>query len=67
MRHSDPWFLPALFAVAGLRIGLWGNFVARLGCPSAPFLLPLFFQVCQGNSPLNAGLLMLPVALAGIP
>lgn len=67
MRHSDPLFPPALFAVASLRIGLWGNFVARLGCSSAPFLLPLFFQVCQGYSPLNAGLLMLPVALAGIP
>ncbi|MEB0039287.1 MULTISPECIES: multidrug transporter subunit MdtD [unclassified Pseudomonas] len=66
MRHRNPLFPPTLFRVASLRIGLWGNFVARLGCSSTPYLLPLYFQVCQGYSPLNAGLLMLPIAMAGM-
>jgi EmrB/QacA subfamily drug resistance transporter len=66
IRHREPLFASSLFGVTSLRIGLWGNFVARLGCSSTPFLLPLFFQVGQGYSPLNAGLLMLPIAVAGI-
>lgn len=66
MRHREPLFAPSLFTVSSFRIGLWGNFVARLGCSSTPFLLPLFFQVGQGYSPLHTGLLMLPIALSGI-
>ena len=65
-RHRAPLYPPNLLTVDSLRIGLIGNFVARLGCSSTPFLLPLFLQVAQGYSPLNAGLLMLPVALTGI-
>ena len=66
LRNQAPLFSPSLFSISTLRIGLCGNFVARLGCSSTPFLLPLFFQVSQGYSPLYAGLLLLPVALAGI-
>lgn len=65
-RHQAPLYPLNLLTVDSLRIGLVGNFVARLGCSSTPFLLPLFLQVAQGYSPLNAGLLMLPVALTGI-
>jgi EmrB/QacA subfamily drug resistance transporter len=66
LSHARPLFPSSLFLVSSLRIGLLGNFVARLGCSSVPYLLPLFFQVCHGYSPLNAGLLMLPIALTGI-
>ena len=65
-RYREAMYPPSLFVVNSLRVGLLGNFAARLGCSSTPFLLPLFLQVSQGYSPLNAGLLMLPVALAGI-
>jgi EmrB/QacA subfamily drug resistance transporter len=65
-RYPEPLYPPGLFVISSLRVGLLGNFAARLGCSSTPFLLPLFLQVSQGFSPLHAGLLMLPVALAGI-
>ena len=65
-QHRAPLISPSLLSISTLRIGLCGNFVARLGCSSTPFLLPLFFQISQGYSPLNAGLLLLPVALSGI-
>jgi EmrB/QacA subfamily drug resistance transporter len=65
-RYREPLYPPGLFVIDSLRIGLLGNFAARLGCSSTPFLLPLFLQISQGYSPLDAGLLMLPVALAGI-
>lgn len=65
-RYREPLYPPGLFGIDSLRVGLLGNFAARLGCSSTPFLLPLSLQVSQGYSPLKAGLLMLPVALAGI-
>jgi EmrB/QacA subfamily drug resistance transporter len=65
-RKSDPLFSPHLFTVATLRIGLLGNLFARLGSACMPFLIPLLLQVNMGYSPLHAGLMMLPVAIAGM-
>ena len=65
-RRPDPLFSPHLFSVATLRIGLIGNLFARLGSSCMPFLIPLLLQVSMGYSPLQAGLMMLPVALAGM-
>ncbi|MBO9677185.1 MAG: multidrug transporter subunit MdtD [Acidovorax sp.] len=65
-RKPDPLFSPHLFSVATLRIGLLGNLFARLGSACMPFLIPLLLQVSMGYSPLHAGLMMLPVAIAGM-
>ena len=65
-RRPDPLFSPRLFAVATLRIGLLGNLFSRLGSSCMPFLVPLLLQVTMGYSPLHAGLMMLPVAVAGM-
>ncbi|KAB2893269.1 MAG: DHA2 family efflux MFS transporter permease subunit, partial [Burkholderiaceae bacterium] len=65
-RRPDPLFSPHLFSVATLRIGLLGNLFARLGSACMPFLIPLLLQVSMGYSPLHAGLMMLPVAIAGM-
>ncbi|MCE1250956.1 MAG: multidrug transporter subunit MdtD [Comamonadaceae bacterium] len=65
-RSPAPLFAPRLFAIATLRTGLLGNLFARLGSASMPFLVPLLLQLGLGYSPLAAGLMMLPVALAGI-
>ena len=65
-RKPDPLFSPHLFSVATLRIGLLGNLFARLGSSCMPFLIPLLLQVSMGYSPLRAGLMMLPVAIAGM-
>jgi MFS family permease len=65
-RVPQPLFSPRLFAQPSLRIGLLGNLFARLGSGSMPFLVPLLLQVSMGYSPLQAGMMMLPVAVAGM-
>jgi EmrB/QacA subfamily drug resistance transporter len=65
-RRADPLFAPSLFKVQTLSIGLLGNLFSRLGSGCMPFLVPLLLQVSMGYSPLHAGLMMLPIALAGM-
>jgi MFS family permease len=65
-RHSAPLFSPQLFSIPTLSIGLLGNLFSRLGSSFMPLLVPLLLQVSMGYSPLRAGMMMLPVALAGI-
>ncbi len=63
---KEPLFRPRLFRVRSFCVGIMGNLFARLGSGAMPFLMPLFFQVALGYSPLMAGLTMIPMALAGI-
>ncbi len=65
-KRPDPLFSPHLFSVPTLSIGLLGNLFSRLGSSCMPFLVPLMLQVSLGYSPLEAGLMMLPVAIASI-
>ncbi|MDQ0589155.1 multidrug transporter subunit MdtD [Variovorax paradoxus] len=65
-RRPEPLFSPSLFGVPTLSIGLLGNLFSRLGSSCMPFLVPLLLQVSLGYSPLRAGLMMLPIALAGM-
>ena len=66
LRRPDPLFSPWLFRVGSLRIGLLGNLFSRLGSSCMPFLIPLLLQVTMGYSPAQAGMMMLPVALASM-
>ncbi len=66
VRKPQPLFAPALFRVPTFSVGLLGNLFARIGCGSMPFLNPLLFQICLGYSPLQAGLMMLPIAAASV-
>ncbi len=66
LRRPDPLFSPRLFQVGSLRIGLLGNLFSRLGSSCMPFLIPLLLQVTMGYSPAQAGMMMLPVALASM-
>ncbi len=66
LRRPDPLFSPKLFEVGSLRIGLLGNLFSRLGSSCMPFLIPLLLQVTMGYSPAQAGMMMLPVALASM-
>jgi EmrB/QacA subfamily drug resistance transporter len=66
LRRPDPLFSPQLFRVGSLRIGLIGNLFSRLGSSCMPFLIPLLLQVTMGFSPAEAGMMMLPVALASM-
>ena len=66
LRRTDPLFDPSLFRIPTLGIGLLGNLFSRLGSSCMPFLIPLLLQVSMGYTPLRAGLMMLPIALAGM-
>ncbi len=55
-----------LFQTRTYRIGILGNLFARIGTSGMPFLLPLFLQTSLDYSPMEAGLTMLPVAIAAI-
>jgi EmrB/QacA subfamily drug resistance transporter len=65
-RTPEPLFAPSLFHVPTLSIGLIGNLFSRLGSSCMPFLVPLLLQVSMGYSPVRAGLMMLPIAMAGM-
>lgn len=66
LRKPYPLFSPQLFRVGSLRIGLLGNLFSRLGSSCMPFLIPLLLQVTLGYSPAQAGMMMLPVAIASM-
>ncbi|MBV8622871.1 MAG: multidrug transporter subunit MdtD [Herbaspirillum sp.] len=63
--HPRPLFRLGLFGEPNFSIGLAGNLVCRIGSSAVPFLLPLLLQVRLGYSPLHAGLVLLPAAIAG--
>jgi MFS family permease len=61
-----PLFPRTLFGIPSFSIGILGNLFARIGSGGMPFLIPLLLQVSLGYSPLQAGLMMVPVAAAGM-
>jgi EmrB/QacA subfamily drug resistance transporter len=64
--HAAPLFSPRLFAINTFTVGIAGNLFARLGIGAMPFLTPLMLQVALGFSPAEAGMSMIPMALASI-
>ncbi|MES2361230.1 MAG: multidrug transporter subunit MdtD [Pseudomonadota bacterium] len=65
-RRPDPLFSPQLFSIPTLSIGLLGNLFSRLGSSCMPFLVPLLLQLSLGYSPMQAGMMMVPVALSSM-
>jgi EmrB/QacA subfamily drug resistance transporter len=65
-KNENPIFSLHLFEIDTYRIGLLGNLFARVGCSAMPFLIPLLLQLSLGYSPFDAGMMMIPVALASI-
>ncbi|WP_411834406.1 multidrug transporter subunit MdtD [Pseudoxanthomonas mexicana] len=65
-RSERPLFPLALFRVHSYSVGLLGNLFSRLGSGGMPFLIPLLLQVGLGHSPMRAGMMMIPMALAGM-
>jgi len=64
--HSNALFRSKLFKNRIYSIGILGNFFARLGGNSLPFLLPLMLQVAFGFEPFITGLLMIPTVLGSL-
>jgi EmrB/QacA subfamily drug resistance transporter len=65
-RVPSPLFPLRLFGVPSYRVGILGNLFSRIGSGSMPFLIPLLFQVSLGFTPVEAGMMMIPVALAAM-
>lgn len=65
-RVPQPLFPLSLFGIASYRVGVLGNLFSRIGSGAMPFLIPLLLQVGLGFSPVEAGMTMIPVALAGM-
>jgi MFS family permease len=65
-QRESPLFSPRLFRVPTFSIGLLGNMFARLGSGAIPFLIPLTLQVGMSHTPLQAGVLMLPISIAAL-
>ena len=55
-----------LFRIRTFRASVSGSFFTRLGIGGIPFLFPLLFQVGLGFTPVQAGLLMVPQAVASM-
>ncbi|MCL2335670.1 MAG: DHA2 family efflux MFS transporter permease subunit [Endomicrobia bacterium] len=55
-----------MFKVRGCSVGTAGNFFARLGGGSMPFLAPLFLQTALGYNPAQSGLMLLPMGVTAI-
>ncbi len=51
----------SLFRIRTFAVSVLVGSVSRLGVGAIPFLLPLFFQIGFGYSPLHAGLLMIVI------
>lgn len=66
LRIPAPLYSPQLFRLHSFRVGILGNLFARIGSGALPYLVPLLLQVALGFPPAEAGMLMLPMALASI-
>ena len=65
-RTERPLFPLALFKVHTFSVGMLGNLFSRVGSGGMPYLIPLMMQVALGYSPMHAGMMMIPAALAGM-
>jgi EmrB/QacA subfamily drug resistance transporter len=65
-RTARPLFALALFKVHTFGVGILGNLFSRVGSGGMPYLIPLMMQVGLGYSPMHAGMMMVPAALAGM-
>ena len=65
-RTEHPLFPLALFNVHTFSVGVLGNLFSRVGSGGMPYLIPLMLQVALGYSPMYAGMMMIPAALAGM-
>ena len=61
-----PLFPLSLFQIPSFRIGLAGNLFARIGSGGIPMLIPLMLQLSVGLDPMHAGMMMIPMTLAGM-
>lgn len=55
-----------LLKIHTFKLAIIGGLITRLGLSGIPFILPLFYQLGFGLSPIQSGLLIIPQALGAI-
>lgn len=58
-----PFIDLSVFKIRTFRVTVLGSFISRCGIGGMPFLLPLFYQLGLGMSPLKSGFLLMPYAI----
>ncbi len=66
VKKENALFRSDLFSNQTFTIGVFGNLFARLGAGAIPFMLPLLLQLALGYTPLQAGLMMIPMVLGAM-
>ena len=66
VRKENALFKASLFRNHTFSIGIFGNLFARLGGGAIPFMLPLLLQLALGYTPLQAGLMMIPMVIGAM-
>ena len=66
MRTPHPLLRVALFGKRTFGTAITGSFISRVGIGGMPFLLPLYYQVCLGYTPVHAALLIMPQPVAAM-
>lgn len=64
--HENALFRSRLFRNRIYCIGILGNFIARFGGNSIPFILPLMLQVAFDYPPFITGLMMIPLVFGSL-
>lgn len=64
LRTSDPLMDLDLFAIPSFAIANVTNMIGIIALFGAEFLLPLYLQILRGESAFQAGLILLPLAIA---
>ncbi len=64
LNHNDPLLDLRILKIFPFRLSLIISVITTIGMYGALFLMPLYLQNLRGYSPMKAGILMLPAALA---
>ena len=66
LRTPHPLLRVSLFRKRTFGTAVTGSFISRLGIGGMPFLLPLYYQVGLGYTPVHAALLIMPQPFAAM-
>ena len=65
-REQKALFRADLFQDIRFKIGIFGNILTRMGSAAMPFITPLTLQLALGFTPLQAGMMMIPLVVGSM-
>ncbi len=63
---ENPLIPPVLFDTKTYKLAVTSTIFARMGFGGVPFIMPLYYQLVIGMSPLEAGKMLLPLGIGSI-